>query len=140
MAKCAFVFIWLDPVEFVLKSLTTVTGVFRQVYMISDAIFKFTQSKSGKFDLKSTVHQTGAGLQVPVEPQTTFVDKVHSLKHKQTGSSYFVCKIWDFWEPKRTHVDDVVSEGELEHPIQLYLRIPQNILKNKMAAVKVEFL
>lgn len=33
-------------------------------------------------------------------------------------------KIWDFWEPKRTHVDDVVSEGELEHPIQLYLRIP----------------
>lgn len=50
-----------------------------------------------------------------------------------------MCKIWDFWEPKRTHVDDVVSEGELEHPIQLYLRIPQNILKNKMAAVKVEF-
>lgn len=85
MAKCAYVFIWLDPVSFVLKSLTTVIGVFRQVYMSSGAVFKFTQSKSGKFDLKSTVHQAGAGLQVPVEPQTTFVDKVHSLKHKQMG-------------------------------------------------------
>lgn len=53
--------------------------------MSSGAVFEFTQSKSGKFDLKSTVHQTGAGLQVPVEPQTTFVDKVHSLKHKQMG-------------------------------------------------------
>lgn len=26
-----------------------------------------------------------------------------------------------FWELNRTHVDDVVSKGELEYPIQLYV-------------------
>lgn len=77
------VFTWLNPGSFVVKSLTSIIGVFRRVELISGAVFKFPQSKPGKFDLKSAIHQTGAGLQVPVELEITFVDKVHSLKHKQ---------------------------------------------------------
>lgn len=77
---------------FLLNSLTTIIGVFCQVYPISGAVFKFTQSKPGKLDLKSTVHQTGAGLQISVKLDITFVDKVHSLKHKQMGWDHSVFK------------------------------------------------
>lgn len=70
---------------FLLNSLTTIIAVFYQVYPIFGAVFKFIQPKPGKFDLKSTVHETRAGLQVPVKLEITFVDKVHSLKYNQMG-------------------------------------------------------
>lgn len=53
-------------------------GVFRWDRLVS----KLPQSEAGEFDLESAVHQTCAGLQVPVKFQATLVNELHSLDHK----------------------------------------------------------
>lgn len=49
----------------------------------SAATSELPQTKAREFDLQPTVHQAGAELQVPVEPQVASVDELHPLKHRQ---------------------------------------------------------
>lgn len=65
-----------------LSPLTATIGVFQWDDLVFAPVFKLPQSEAREFYLKSTVHQTCAGLQVPMKFQVTFVNELHSLKHK----------------------------------------------------------
>ena len=89
------------------------------VHLVFAPVFELPQSETGEFDLESTVHQTRAGPQVPVELQVAFVNELHPLKHKPTGSNQELNKNKSCCVNEVTHVDDVVSERQFKHPVQL---------------------
>lgn len=60
--------------------LTSVIGFLQWDHLILAPVFKLPQAEARQFNLEPAVHQTRAGLQVPVKSQVTFVDELHSLK------------------------------------------------------------
>ncbi len=62
--------------------------VFQWDDLVFAPVFKLPQSEAREFYLESTVHQTCAGLQVPMKSQVTFVNELHPLKHKLTASKH----------------------------------------------------
>lgn len=103
----------------------------------SAATSELPQTKAREFDLQPAVHQAGAELQVPVEPQVASVDELHPLKHRQGrgGEDGGGRSRWRSWRSNSwfvTDVDDVVSEGQFEDSIQIHIRRLQDVLEEKL--------